>query len=71
MIGAILTVLIGFLVIVFLLWLLKNAIEKPCKFFKKCPYYNKDDIVCNSDGDYYGPGRKAGCYIQMMEKEKK
>jgi len=43
-----------------------------CPFWKICKHYDKDSWVCNEVGGmYYGPGRPAGCYVQMMEKIKK
>lgn len=72
MIGAILMIVLGFFVVTFLIWLLHKAMDIKCKYWEICPDYNADDNVCYSKGgDYYGLGRKAGCYIQMMEKESK
>jgi len=42
-----------------------------CEFIKKCKWYSKDSHTCNKDdGDYYGPGRSAGCK-RIMEKKYK
>ena len=40
-----------------------------CKYWRKC--YTPFDEVCNHSGDYYGIGRKAGCYRALEEKEKR
>ena len=48
--------------------LLKMKIK--CKFWKKCPLYDKESVVCNRDGGmYYAWDRPAGCYRELQEKE--
>ena len=43
-----------------------------CKFWKKCKWYDKEDVTCNkTGGGYYDDGeglRPAGCYREMESK---
>ena len=39
-----------------------------CEFWKVCNSYMPKSITCDKDdGDYYGYGKKAGCYRSLKE----
>ena len=39
-----------------------------CEFFEVCRLADKDSVTCTkTDGDYYGPGRMAGCGRDLMK----
>ena len=43
-----------------------------CKYWKKCPLYDKQGVTCNKDGGMYYMdfgGRPAGCYYKMENKK--
>jgi len=43
-----------------------------CPFYKNCKLFNNKSRVCVKDnGDYYGPGRMAGCGRDFLEKGNK
>lgn len=57
-------------VILFLLIAIKVIFSEKCKFWKNCEWYDSQSRVCNKNaGDYYGLGRKAGCFRTMAEKK--
>jgi hypothetical protein len=40
-----------------------------CRFMGICKAYNPTNKCCQTNGDYYGPGRKAGCYREFEKLE--
>lgn len=40
-----------------------------CRFMNICKMYNPLNKCCCTNGDYYGPGKKAGCYREFEELE--
>lgn len=39
-----------------------------CEFFEICRLADKSSVTCTeTDGDYYGPGRMAGCGRDLTE----
>jgi hypothetical protein len=46
--------------------------KQKCPYVKCCTLYDKNGVTCNEDGgDYYGPGRMAGCGRELRAKGKK
>jgi len=65
-------ILIPFFLVILLvfsiIWLFSSS---KCDYYKKCPHYEEDSVVCNEDcGMYYAWDKPAGCYYQMAEREK-
>jgi len=43
-----------------------------CEFFNDCRCADSESPTCtDTDGEYYGPGRMAGCGRDLKEKGKK
>ena len=46
--------------------------KQKCPYIECCTLYDKTSITCTEDGgDYYGPGRMAGCGRELQMKGKK
>lgn len=61
-------IIIASIVIPSVFYLLRKALENKCRYYKKCAHYcDESDACTKSAGDYYGPGRKAGCYHEMKK----
>jgi len=46
--------------------------KQKCPYVECCTLYDKEGVTCNEDaGEYYGPGRMAGCGRELQMKGKK
>ena len=48
-----------------------GLLDRKCPFADNCKLYDKESETCNkTGGEYYGPGRMAGCGRDLTEKGK-